>query len=184
MTGSTISNVVNFKRNRERMQHRLDTLPLKEDLIMDHYRILGIPKEADEEQIKQAYRRKAKKYHPDLNPDDPVAEARFKEIVEAYETLSDREKRRAYDRKREAARGYDPSADKARTKGRGSTPVQPVDLEGLARSMERYFGSSYHKTSGVAQGSGQAQKNKDAGRGKKKNPLDVTDMFEAYMGWK
>lgn len=65
------------------MQQRLDTLSLKEEFGMDYYRILGIPKEADEEQIKQAYRREAKKYHPDLNPDDPVAEARFKEIAEA-----------------------------------------------------------------------------------------------------
>lgn len=166
------------------MQQRLDTLSLKEEFGMDYYRILGIPKEADEEQIKQAYRREAKKYHPDLNPDDPVAEARFKEIAEAYETLSDEGKRRAYDRKRAAKAGYGPSADKARTKGRGSTPVQPVDIEGLARSMERYFGSSYHKTSGGSQGSGQAQKKKDAGSGKKKNPLDVTDMFETFMGWK
>ena len=42
---------------------------------MDYYRILGVPEQADEEQIKQAYRREAKKYHPDLNPDDPAAEA-------------------------------------------------------------------------------------------------------------
>ena len=66
---------------------------------MDYYRILGVPEQADEEQIKQAYRREAKKYHPDLNPDDPAAEARFKEIVEAYETLGDSVKRKAYDRK-------------------------------------------------------------------------------------
>ena len=72
---------------------------------MDYYRILGVPEQADEEQIKQAYRREAKKYHPDLNPDDPAAEARFKEIVEAYETLGDSVKRKAYDRKQEAAAG-------------------------------------------------------------------------------
>ena len=164
------------------MQQKLDTLSLKEEFSMEYYRILGIPKEADEEQIKQAYRRKAKQYHPDRNPGDPDAEARFKEVVEAYETLSDAGKRRAYDRKQETEDGHGPSADKAHTKGRGSTPVQPVDLEGMARSMERYFGSFYRKTSGVSQGSG--QKNKDAGSGKKKNPLDVTDIFESYMGWK
>ncbi|MCI9013778.1 MAG: J domain-containing protein [Lachnospiraceae bacterium] len=93
---------------------------------MDYYRILGVPEQADDEQIKQAYRREAKKYHPDLNPDDPAAEARFKEIVEAYETLGDSVKRKAYDRKQEAAAG----AGKACRKSRRSTPVQPVDLEG------------------------------------------------------
>ena len=98
----------------------------KEGSIMDYYRILGVPEQADDEQIKQAYRREAKKYHPDLNPDDPAAEARFKEIVEAYETLGDSVKRKAYDRKQEAAAG----AGKACRKSRRSTPVQPVDLEG------------------------------------------------------
>lgn len=151
----------------------------KEGSIMDYYRILGVPEQADEEQIKQAYRREAKKYHPDLNPDDPAAEARFKEIVEAYETLGDSVKRKAYDRKQEAAAG----AGKACRKSRRSTPVQPVDLEGLARHMERYFNSSY-RASGAAQGHDQAQGKKDTGSGKKKNPLDMTDMFESYMGWK
>lgn len=164
------------------MQQKLDTLSLKEEFSMDYYRILGIPKEADEEQIKQAYRRKAKQYHPDRNPGDPDAEARFKEVVEAYETLGDSGRRRAYDQKQETAAGHGPSAGKTRTKSSGSTPVQPVDLEGLARSMERYFTSSY-RTNGDPRGHGQEQK-KDAGSNKKKDPLNVTDMFEAYMGWK
>ncbi len=47
---------------------------------MDYYRILGVPEQADDEQIKQAYRREAKKYHPDLNPDDPAAEARLRRL--------------------------------------------------------------------------------------------------------
>ena len=67
---------------------------------MDYYKVLGVPEQAEEEQIKQSYRKLAKKYHPDLNPDNPEAEARFKEIVEAYETLGDAEKRKAYDLKR------------------------------------------------------------------------------------
>ncbi len=61
---------------------------------MDYYKILNVPHQADESQIKQAYRKLAKRYHPDLNPDNPEAEARFKDIVEAYETLGDPAKRR------------------------------------------------------------------------------------------
>jgi len=64
----------------------------------DYYKILGVPRNADGAAIKKAYRKLARQYHPDMNPDDPKAEARFKEINEANEVLSDPEKRAKYDR--------------------------------------------------------------------------------------
>jgi len=64
----------------------------------DYYDILGVSRDADEKEIKSAFRRLARKYHPDVNPDDPQAEDRFKELNEAYEVLSDPEKRSKYDR--------------------------------------------------------------------------------------
>jgi curved DNA-binding protein len=63
----------------------------------DYYQTLGVPKTADEKQIKSAYRKLARKFHPDLNPDDKAAEQRFKEINEAYEVLGDPSKRAKYD---------------------------------------------------------------------------------------
>lgn len=63
----------------------------------DYYKILGVEKNADEKEIKKAYRKLARQYHPDMNPGDKAAEARFKEINEAHEVLSDPEKRRKYD---------------------------------------------------------------------------------------
>lgn len=63
----------------------------------DYYKILGVDRNADEKEIKRAYRRLARKYHPDLNPGDREAEKKFKEINEAYEVLSDPEKRKRYD---------------------------------------------------------------------------------------
>ena len=63
----------------------------------DYYDILGVSREADEKEIKRAYRRLARKHHPDVNPGDAEAEERFKEINEAYEVLSDPEKRLKYE---------------------------------------------------------------------------------------
>jgi DnaJ-class molecular chaperone len=63
----------------------------------DYYATLGVSKSASEKEIKQAFRKMARKYHPDVNPGDKSAEARFKEINEAYEVIGDPEKRRKYD---------------------------------------------------------------------------------------
>ena len=79
----------------------------------DPYKALGVDKKASDEEIKKAYRRLARKYHPDTNPDDASAEERFKEIQEAYSILSDPEKRREYDaggRIFGGAGGFDPGA--------------------------------------------------------------------------
>src|SRR5690606_41715518 len=64
----------------------------------DYYKILGVPRDADEKTIKSAYRKLARKYHPDVNKGDASAEERFKEINEAYQVLSDPEQRAKYDR--------------------------------------------------------------------------------------
>lgn len=64
----------------------------------DYYEVLGVSKSADEKEIKKAYRKVAMKYHPDRNPDDKAAEEKFKEAAEAYEVLSDADKKARYDR--------------------------------------------------------------------------------------
>ncbi len=69
----------------------------------DYYEILGVSRTCSEKELKVAFRRLAKKYHPDANPDDPEAERKFKEVAEAYEVLKDPQKRAAYDRYGHAA---------------------------------------------------------------------------------
>ncbi|WP_086478022.1 DnaJ C-terminal domain-containing protein [Arenibacter amylolyticus] len=66
--------------------------------FIDYYKILGLDKNADQSQIKKAYRKMARKYHPDINPNDKEAELKFKEINEANEVLGDPEKRKKYDK--------------------------------------------------------------------------------------
>ena len=63
----------------------------------DYYATLGVPKTASEKEVKQAFRKLARKYHPDVNPGDKSAETRFKEINEAYEVVGDPDKRKKYD---------------------------------------------------------------------------------------
>src|SRR4026207_1460179 len=87
----------------------------------DYYEVLGIKRNAKPEEIKKAYRRLARKYHPDVNPGDKASEERFKLTTEAHDVRSDPKKRKVYDRLGEhshnlanaAARGPGPSAGRA-----------------------------------------------------------------------
>ena len=73
----------------------------------DYYEVLGIQKGASEDEIKKAFKKKAREFHPDLHPDDPSCEEKFKEVNEAYEVLSNPEKKQRYDQFGHA--GVDPS---------------------------------------------------------------------------
>ena len=105
----------------------------------DYYKVLGVSRDADEKEIKRAYRKLARKFHPDVNPNDKDAEERFKEINEAHEVLSDPEKRRQYDQlgaswQQYQRRGGAPGGfeDFARQwSGQAGGNVQYVDLDDL-----------------------------------------------------
>ncbi|MDJ0757625.1 MAG: J domain-containing protein [Ardenticatenaceae bacterium] len=101
----------------------------------DYYKILGVNKSSSDGDIKKAYRRLAKQYHPDRNPDNPEAEARFKEVSEAYEVLSDQEKREMYDRFGSQWQQYQ------RAQGAGSPfGGQQINPEELEQILSQMFG--------------------------------------------
>ncbi len=101
--------------------------------MADYYEILEVPKAASAEEIKKAYRKKALQFHPDRNPGDSEAEKRFKEISEAYEVLSDDNKRKLYDRHgKEGVQGF--------AGARGGGPQGFASMEDALRTFMDAFG--------------------------------------------
>ena len=123
--------------------------------IRDYYETLGVPRDADDKQIKKAFRKLAQQYHPDKNPGDVSAEQKFKEINEAYTVLSDSDKRSKYDRfgaqweqYGQAHNGY------GQPGGRGGQSMTQEELDQILRQMGlggaygSRGGSSRHSTGG------------------------------------
>lgn len=97
--------------------------------MADLYETLGVARTASDAEIKKAYRQLARRYHPDANPDDPAAEAKFKEIAQAYEVLSDPDKRARYDRF-------------GTVDGSGQAGFDPFGGGGLGDIFEAFFGGA------------------------------------------
>jgi molecular chaperone DnaJ len=114
----------------------------------DYYQILGISRNASEKEIKQAYRRLARKHHPDLNPGDKSAEARFKEMNAAYEVLSNPEKRKKYDQfgdQWEYAEQFAKAGGQGGVRwdaGKGGTTFEYGDVSGLGDIFSSLFGDA------------------------------------------
>jgi molecular chaperone DnaJ len=143
----------------------------------DYYQILGVSRNASEKEIKQAYRRLARKHHPDLNPNDKSAEAKFKEINAAYEVLSNPEKRKKYDQfgdQWEYAEQFAKSGGQERVRwdfGRGGTAFEYGDLGGFGDIFSSLFGDA-----------GRGFRTRGPQRGQNiESPIEVT-LEEAYHG--
>lgn len=103
----------------------------------DYYEVLGVSKGASEDEIKKAYRQSAKKYHPDLHPGDKECEEKFKEVNEAYEVLSDKDKKARYDQYGHA--GVDPNFGAGGAGGYGAYG-QGIDIDDIFSSFFGGFG--------------------------------------------
>ena len=131
----------------------------KEWLDSDYYALLGVSKDASDKEIKKAYRKLAQKYHPDRNPDDAVAEDKFKELNEAYDVIGDAETRKEYDKVREM--GYFVGGP-----GGGQQYVRVEDLFGQQAAPGA--GSPFDLFGGLTDlfgGSGQRQRRSAAAQG-------------------
>ena len=116
-------------------------LPLLAVCAEDYYRLLGLTKDADDRQIKKAYRNLSKKYHPDKNPDDDSAHQKFVEVAEAYDILIDKEMRGVYDRY-----GHEGVKQHKQQGQRGGGGHDPFDL------FSRFFGGGGHFGRGQRRG--------------------------------
>ena len=160
---------------------------------MNYYEILGVNRDASIQEIKKAYKKLAKKWHPDLNRDNQkVAEEKMKEINVAYSTLSDEVARIDYNKKldAESKKSSGTGSTSQRQSGQTQTSSQrksaagnssaKVDFENIHSSFESFFGFN-PKTHEVTN---EDKLNTFSGEKKMKNPLDTTDFFEKFMGFK
>ncbi len=139
-------------------------------MAQDYYKVIGVTPGASEEEIKSAYRRMAKKYHPDAHPGDEGCERRFREINEAYGVLGDPEKRKKYDTDNSR-----PRAGAARSGSAGSG----ADNQDIYQNIFRQFDSMFGFRSNEGDTSDQGKNGH-----RSENPLDTTAMFERFMGIK
>jgi DnaJ-class molecular chaperone len=158
----------------------------------DYYKVLGVSKSASSGDIKKAYRRLARKYHPDVNPGDKAAETRFKEINEAYEVLSDPDKRRRYDtlgpnwQDQFGFGGSRPRSSGTRTgTGSGGIPYDYTDPTGFSDFFEVLFGRAGRRTgttgtAGTGRTATQQTPIRKAGEDIEQ-PVEIT-LREAYAG--
>ena len=147
----------------------------------DYYAILGVKKDASEKDIKQAYRKLARQYHPDVNPGNKEAEEKFKEVSEAYEVLSDKEKRAKYDAFGQQWQGYEQGGGFG---GPGGFRYEDFDQSGFGGGAG--FGDFFEMLFGPRGGAGTGMGPEDfIGRARTgrdiEAQIDVT-IEEAYSG--
>ena len=154
----------------------------------DYYAILGVPKTASDDEIKRAYRKLARKHHPDLNPGDKSAEAKFKELNEANEVLGDADKRRKYDELGANWRMYEnqpppPRGGFAAGPGGGFRTVTPEEMDELLgeTSFSDFFSTFFGGAGPTRTGGRRARANR-ARRGSDVEAVGEVTLEEAFAG--
>lgn len=141
--------------------------------MTDYYKILGIMPDADEKEVKAAYRKLSKKYHPDTAPDSPQTAEKFHEIQCAYEIISDREKREKYDQQRSSRGTRAEQAFQRGTSGKSQQSQQKAPAPDMSQ-FERFFGFQAGK--GM-----ESYQDKKSGTKKAEGPIKPEDLFSSFF---
>lgn len=154
--------------------------------FIDYYKILGVAKDIPQKDVKRAYLKRAKQFHPDLHPDDPKAKAKFQALNEAYEVINDPDKRAKYDRYGEhwkEAGAFGGAGGGFGATGGGS-PFDGFDFSNFARGGGRGFSSFFENLFGGRMGAGDASPFGFGGSSAPANDeANVTiDMYTALLG--
>ena len=162
-----------FQRSRrgrlERLLSRGNAMSVK-----NYYAVLGVEQTDSEDTIRKAYRQLAKKYHPDLNPGDKIAEAKMREIGEAWETLGDEAKRKKYDQELSGSQNKNPFAAGPSTVPKSDRPMTQEEFMNMSRVFDQTLSREAIKNSANQTKPGQSPN----------DPLNTSAFFEQFMGFK
>lgn len=140
--------------------------------VINYYSVLSVQRTDSEETIKKAYRKLAKKYHPDLNPGDTVAEKKMREIGEAWEVLGDADKRKKYDQELDGGPKKAPFTAGPSKAPQSNRPMTQEDFFNMSRNFDNMFSADAIK------------KSAKSSQSTRRNPIDTTNFFEQVMGFK
>lgn len=161
--------------------------------FIDYYKILGVSKDIPQAQVREAYRKRAKQFHPDLHPNDPKAKAKFQALNEAYDVISDPDKRKKYDQYGERWREADSFAGQSGANGYGSgywssggsagtSPFDGFDFSGFGANgggFSSFFQDLFGTKSGRGHARGQGSSRQNTGE---MNAKVNIDLYTALLG--
>ncbi len=153
--------------------------------FIDYYKILGVDKNIPQNEVKRAYLKRAKQFHPDLHPDDPKAKAKFQALTEAYEVIGDPEKRAKYDKYGEQwrqAEAFDNAGGGGQywQSGGGGSPFDGFDFSVFSQGGGG-FSSFFEQIFGNRGGASRRQSTSRQGKGEMMASVDI-DLYTALLG--
>ena len=148
--------------------------------FIDYYKILGVPKDIAQKDVKKAYLKRAKQFHPDLHPDDPKAKAKFQALNEAYDVIGDPEKRKKYDQYGEQWREAEAFQGAGGARSSGRSPFEGFDFSGFqGGGFSSFFENLFGHHGGASPFGGFSRQ---AAQPRESQASMTIDMYTALLG--